>query len=206
MAGQRSFTSGHCGPPWWRAALEVPPEVDPGLHGAPSVCTQPPPSRGDVTGALGLVGAGGQPLGQLRPGPPRGAGGPGPGFSGRGEGCTPSCSPTLPSCCSRAVSAPVWLGSVHGPSRVGSPPCSSGTYPLLLLVTAEQDGAPGAAGPRVRASRGSGQALPPPEIPSSSPDAGVLTVTNCPHPHPGPAQGSSLSPLTLPAFPSPPSR
>ena len=70
----------------------------------------------------------------------------------------------------------------------------------------EQGGAPGAAGPRVRASRGLGQAPPPPEIPGSSPDPGVLTVTDHPHPHPVPAQGSSWSPLTFPAFQCPPSR
>lgn len=206
VAGRRSFTSGHCGPPWQRAAHEVPPEVGPGPDGAPSVCTQPPPGQGDVTGALGLAGAGSRPLGQLSPGPCWGAGGLGPGLMGRGEGCTPCRSPALPSCCSRAVSAPGRPGSVHGPGRVGRPPRSSGTYPLLLPVIAEQGRAPGAAGPRVRASRGLGQAPPPPEIPGSSPDPGVLTVTDCPHSHPVPAQGSSWAPLTFPAFPCPPSR
>lgn len=205
VAGRRSFTSGHCGSPG-RGPLARCPEVDPGPDGAPSVCTQPPPGQGDVTGALGLAGAGGRPLGQLSPGPCWGAGGPGPGLVGRGEGCIPCRSPALPSCCSRAVSTPGRPGSVHGPGRVGRLPRSSGTYRLLLPVIAEQGRAPGAAGPRVRAARGLGQAPPPPEIPGSSPNPGVLTVTDCPHPHPVPAQGSSWSPLTFPAFPCPLSR
>lgn len=86
-----------------------------------------------------------EPPGQLSPEPRLqggavviwvgGRGGLGPGLAGRGEGCPPSRSPALPSCCSRAVSAPGRPGSVNGPSRVGSPPHSSGTYLLLLAVT-----------------------------------------------------------------------
>ena len=48
----------HLRSPWdpqWRATQEVPPEVGPGLDGAPSVFTQPPPSQGDVTGAPGTA-------------------------------------------------------------------------------------------------------------------------------------------------------
>lgn len=52
------------------------PEVDPGLDGAPSVFTQPPPGQGDVTGASGTA----------QPGAP--AAGRGCGHLGRGTGGT----------------------------------------------------------------------------------------------------------------------
>ncbi|CAI9175104.1 unnamed protein product [Rangifer tarandus platyrhynchus] len=85
-------------------------------------------------------------------------------------------------------------------------PCGE-AVPFLRDLPAPAAGnagwAPGATGPRVQASRDSGQALLCPEIPGSSPDAAVLTVTDRPPSPPCASPGKQLVTSNPPSIPVP---